>query len=187
MPPLPTPVQGRMSEPRKIRGNKFDRHRLLCFPITPFVIGRGIGKVSIVYESVILDFKQYAQESQVAAVTAVKNVAQDFNDNYGGSTTKAESPAIPHSIYMTYKHEVLESHEPPHIYQNIMNTISEYRRLWNEPEAPVHFLTDDECRERIEEAEPRLVQYFDKESSGAFKGDICRVAVLYLKGALTSV
>ena len=172
-----------MSEPRKGRGgNRFDLRRLLCFPITPFVIGLGIGKVSIVYESVILDFKQYAQESQVAAVTAVKNVAQYLYDNYGGTTTTAESPAIPHSIYMTYKQNVLESHEPPHIYQNIMNTIAEYRRLWNEPEAPVHFLTDDECRERIEEAEPRLVQHFDQESSGTYKADICRVAALYLEG-----
>jgi mannosyltransferase OCH1-like enzyme len=46
----------------------------------------------------------------------------------------------------------------------------------------IDFLTDPRCREAVTQAEPRLLEYFDKEEKGAFRSDICRVADLYLKG-----
>jgi hypothetical protein len=34
----------------------------------------------------------------------------------------------------------------------------------------------------VTQAEPRLLQYFNNETEGAFRSDICRIADLYLKG-----
>ena len=91
---------------------------------------------------------------------------------------------IPHILYFTYKHNVLTTKEPIHIYDNVMHTIADYRRLWGEPEAPVVFLDDDMCREKISATEPRLLQWFNAEPLGMYKADICRVSALYLTGGL---
>ena len=49
-------------------------------------------------------------------------------------------------------------------------------------EMVVSFLSDDDCVAIITEAEPRLVEKFRGEKRGEFKGDICRVAELYVYG-----
>jgi len=92
------------------------------------------------------------------------------------------SPPIPRSMFFTYKYNMLVTKEPAHLYENVMHTIAEYRKAWDDPAARVSFLDDDLCRDRIREAEPRLVRYFNGETSGMFRGDICRVAALYLAG-----
>jgi hypothetical protein len=56
-------------------------------------------------------------------------------------------------------------------------------KMHNESEA--WFLDDRECAKMIKEAGPKkLVNYFRSEKHGAYRGDICRGAALYLKGGL---
>jgi len=96
---------------------------------------------------------------------------------------KKKSPGrIPHRLVFTHKANILQEKNPPHIYDNIMNTIQMYQQAWNEPNASIWFLSNDDCQRALAEAEPALVPHFLREQSGAFKGDICRVAALYLKG-----
>ena len=90
--------------------------------------------------------------------------------------------SIPRSMFFTYKYNILVTKEPLHLYENVMHTIEEYRKAWDDRSAKVNFLDDDQCRKRIQNAEPRLVGYFDEEKSGMYRGDICRVAALYLEG-----
>ena len=92
------------------------------------------------------------------------------------ATTKP--PAIPHIIYFTYKSNILQTKEPPQFYGNIMNTTQKYIQGWKDPNAKMVFLDDAGCRRVIEKAEPRLLEHFNNEQKGAYKGDICRVAAL---------
>lgn len=91
-------------------------------------------------------------------------------------------PSIPHTLFFTYKHNILETKEPKLFYDNIMHTVSEYRSLWKEPKAPIRFLEDKDCVDEIQRAEPRLVEHFEKGQVGSYKADICRVAALYNSG-----
>ena len=91
-------------------------------------------------------------------------------------------PKIPHRLIFTSKHNILESKEPPIFYDNIQHTIQQYRKAWGEPNAPVWFLNDTECRDVVREANSSLLAFFDMEKKGPYKSDICRVAALYLKG-----
>lgn len=91
-------------------------------------------------------------------------------------------PLIPHTIFFTYKHNILENKEPSNFYDNIMYTIHEYRTLWGDPDAPVRFLDNDDCVKDIEMAEPRLVPLFQNAVSGAWMADVCRIAALYNSG-----
>jgi hypothetical protein len=89
---------------------------------------------------------------------------------------------IPRMLLFTYKSKILETKEPPAFYENVQRTIKMYREAWEEPDAPVWFLDDDDCRSAIYAAKPALVTYFDREVDGSWKADICRVAALYLTG-----
>jgi hypothetical protein len=89
---------------------------------------------------------------------------------------------IPHHLIFTYETSLLEDKVPDKIYQNVMHTIDSYRNAWNETEAPVWFLTNPECQQVIEATYPRILPIFRNETKGMFKGDICRVAALYLTG-----
>ena len=89
---------------------------------------------------------------------------------------------IPHRLIFTFKYNILEKKEPPILYKNVLNTIATYRKAWGEPDAPVWFMDDDDCRSAIYMAKPNLVNYFDREPHGSWKADICRVAALYLTG-----
>jgi hypothetical protein len=89
---------------------------------------------------------------------------------------------IPRRLLFTYKSNILERKEPPAFYHNVQRTISKYREAWGEPDAPVWFLDDDDCRASIYAAKPNLLTYFDWEIDGSWKADICRVAALYLTG-----
>ena len=50
------------------------------------------------------------------------------------------------------------------------------------PKPRVWFLDDTECRRLLERIEPQLVQYWDQESNGSYRGDLCRTAALYASG-----
>ena len=104
---------------------------------------------------------------------------------------------VPHRIIFTYSENMLDTRSPPHLYNNVLDTVVAYQRFWGEPDAPVHFLDDAACAEVIErvdarigfgpedgvmrgpEHSKRLADYFWEESRGAYKGDLCRIAALY--------
>lgn len=97
--------------------------------------------------------------------------------------SRPEQPSpIPHTLMFTYSHNILDTKEPPVFYRNVQRTIDLYRKAWNEPNATVTFLDNPACRRAVQEAYPDLVPHFDAEKEGKFKGDICRVAALYLWG-----
>ena len=112
-------------------------------------------------------------ESPTKAAAAETSTSAELAES---ATTK--SPAIPHIIYFTYKSNILQTKEPPQFYENIMNTTQNYIQGWKDPNAKVVFLDDAGCRRVIEKAEPRLLEHFNNEQKGAYKGDICRVAAL---------
>ena len=105
----------------------------------------------------------------------------------GNPPPRAVNTGIPHALFFTYKHNILETKEPALLYNNVMHTVQAYRQLWDdgsgddEP-APIRFLDDAACREAIEQSEPRLVKHFDEEREGKFRADICRVADLHNHG-----
>jgi hypothetical protein len=69
------------------------------------------------------------------------------------------------------------------MYANILHTIGVYSTAWNEPSPTVWFLSNDDCRVVINSTEPRLLPYFNKQTTkGMYKADICRVAALYERG-----
>jgi len=88
---------------------------------------------------------------------------------------------IPHTLFFTYKYDILERGTPKRFYDNVMNTIDKYRNALSN-DTIVRFLTDDDCRALIEVAEPRLVVHFNRETLGMHKGDICRIAALFEEG-----
>lgn len=89
---------------------------------------------------------------------------------------------IPRRMTFNYRHNILETKEPKQFYDNIQNTVTMYRRAWNEPNALINFDTDDECRAKIQAVEPRLVPFFDSEKTGMYRSDVCRIADLYQHG-----
>jgi hypothetical protein len=89
---------------------------------------------------------------------------------------------IPHYLIFTFKYNLLERQEPLALYQNLQRTIRMYREGWGEPEAPVWFLNDTDCRSAIHAVRPELLTHFDFERNGSWKADICRIAALYLTG-----
>ena len=81
--------------------------------------------------------------------------------------------AIPRRLWFTYKHDLLTNPTPPILAHNVQKTIEMYRRAWNDPRAPAKVLDNDDCRDEIQRAEPRMVAHFDAEPKGMFKADIC--------------
>jgi mannosyltransferase OCH1-like enzyme len=67
-----------------------------------------------------------------------------------------------------------------------MKTIDAYRSEWNESNAPVSFLLDSNCTDLLLEVDKRehttLAKAFASENRGAMKGDLCRLAALFLHG-----
>jgi hypothetical protein len=49
-------------------------------------------------------------------------------------------------------------------------------------EAVISFLSNADCVEVINKAEPKLVKHLTKEKKGDLKSDICRIAKLLLYG-----
>lgn len=93
---------------------------------------------------------------------------------------------IPHILWFTYKHDILQTREPRHYYDNVMKTIHAYRTEWNESNAPVNFLTDKNCTQLLQEVDAKeqttLADAFQNEKRGDLKADLCRLAALFLHG-----
>jgi hypothetical protein len=122
------------------------------------------------------------------------------------ASSRSQPPRIPRRLIFTYKYNLIapkETDDPPFNHEdpltaNVLHTINTYQKFWDDIDAQdfevsssnqkpndkviVSFLSDAKCLEVIEEANPRLVQYFNDEVRGEFKADICRVAELYLYG-----
>jgi hypothetical protein len=89
---------------------------------------------------------------------------------------------IPRRMIFTHKHNILETKDPPLVYDNVISTIEKYREAWGEPNAPVWFLDDADCRRVIRSAKVNLLTYYSSEIRESWKDDMCRVAALYLTG-----
>jgi hypothetical protein len=89
---------------------------------------------------------------------------------------------IPRRMIFTSKHNILETKDPPLLYENVVNTIQKYREAWGDPNAPVWFLNDADCLDVIQLTKVNLLSYYSREMNGSWKADICRVAALYLTG-----
>jgi hypothetical protein len=81
-----------------------------------------------------------------------------------------------------YHSNLLETKDPPLLYENLQSSIKKYREAWGDPKAPVWVLNDTDCRSVIHAAKPTLLPYFDQEVHGLWKTNICRVAAVYLTG-----
>ena len=120
-------------------------------------------------------------------------------------------PKIPRRLIFTYKYNLIapKDDDPPlnprdPLTFNVLQTITRYQTYWDAEDvaakkqeegeeeegedeketekAVVSFLSDNDCLNVIEKAEPRLLPHFRNETRGDFKADICRVAELYLNG-----
>ena len=91
---------------------------------------------------------------------------------------------IPHRLIFTYSTTL--NNTRIEIRNNVQHTIDRYRDFWNEPDAPVLYLDNVACRQVLHEVYPSLVEYFDREKEGKYKGDICRLAALYQYGGYYS-
>lgn len=96
---------------------------------------------------------------------------------------------IPNNIIFTHyvnllttPTSALEDPEDVSLQANVRNTIALH------PKSNVHFFTDQDCTEAIRQAmmgdDDILVSYFQNETKGMFKADICRGAALYNLGGL---
>lgn len=88
-------------------------------------------------------------------------------------------PLIPQQFWFTNKC-ALEDDPNEMIRENVNGIVNMYREAWNNPTAPLHVLTDTECRVFISVGYPQLVDFFDKEPSGAIRG-------MYVASCLLSV
>lgn len=109
-----------------------------------------------------------------------------FNIENDHSHNDNDEKSIPHTLWFTYKENILETQTPVHLYQNVLKTIEKYTEAFKNQsenkEIRVNSLGDHECRDLVEKADPRLTQHFLDETEGMYKSDVCRVAALYLHG-----
>jgi hypothetical protein len=89
---------------------------------------------------------------------------------------------IPHHLLFTYCTNLLREKLPSLLYENVNATVHAYRQAWQEPDAPVWFLTDRECEKAIAKVRPHMLPLFLRERRGSYKADICRIAALYWTG-----
>jgi hypothetical protein len=106
-------------------------------------------------------------------------------------TNIKKNATIPTNIWFTYKHDIFETKEPAHFYHNVQKTSHIYTNAFTKHNESstissdnirVTCMDNNYCRRLIESVYPDLVQYFDTEPEGSYKGDICRLAALYLHG-----
>ena len=124
-------------------------------------------------------------QNRHCSLSSLQTKLNDVNfkkENVNGSIFYRREPKIPHRLVFTFQENILKTKAPKVFYDNVQNTIRRYREAWGEPNAPVWFLTDKECRNAIQRANSTLLPYFDFEFAGKYKADICRVVALYLKG-----
>jgi hypothetical protein len=134
---------------------------------------------------------------------------QNQTKTTGTTTTKNQQPqrhAIPRVLTFTYfknllsPDTVLDDDEERVLAANVKHTIHKmtdakneggYTIVTNSTNFPwssssysllVRFMTDEDCIQSLQRVFPSLVIYFEKESTGMFKADICRGSALYETG-----
>lgn len=117
-----------------------------------------------------------------------KNAKPEAVDEEAPKDTKPlghQSHAIPNILTFTHSINLLNATkvtgEDVALQRNVRNTIKLH------PNADIHFLTDQECIASIRRVlgdDSPLVDFFQKESHGMYKADICRGASLYETGGL---
>lgn len=71
---------------------------------------------------------------------------------------------------------------PRLVHENVQNTLQLYSNYWNNSDISVWFLGDEQCQQVIEKQNSDLLQFYQTESFGPFKSDICRIAALSERG-----
>ena len=123
---------------------------------------------------------------------ANKSVSKILNSTTKKGMNKkslSKHPSIPRRLIFTHKTNLLDPQtadpsDRAFFLPNIYHTIRTYAvDLW-QGRAPVHlwFLNNTECLNILQRVEPRLVSHFRREKEGKYKGDLCRMAALFLKG-----
>ena len=92
------------------------------------------------------------------------------------------SAMIPHKMWFTYSHNLLETNKPSLLAANVRKSIHAYKQAWDDPLAQISVYNDTMCRALLQTVEPLLVKYFDRETHGMYRGDMCRTAILYMFG-----
>ena len=105
---------------------------------------------------------------------------------------------IPRRLIFTYKYNLINPFENDPLFDekdpltsNVQNTIDKYKQYWkskdhadnhtvHDNEIVVSFLSNKDCIEVIQQAEPKLVKHFNEEGRGDFKAGICRITELYM-------
>lgn len=94
--------------------------------------------------------------------------------------SQSTPPLIPATLFFTYKTSI--AHLPEHLRANVRHTVEAYKHAMGNRTVRTRFLSDDDCRAELQEANPELLPHFDAELQGMYKADICRVASLYNSG-----
>ena len=102
------------------------------------------------------------------------------NNSTSSRSNNNNTLQIPHILIFTYS--TILNNTPIELRNNVQHTVDRYRDFWNEPDAPLLYLDNVACRQVLHQVYPSLVQYFDRETQGMYKGDICRLAALYQYG-----
>lgn len=103
------------------------------------------------------------------------------------SSSKSATPPhkIPRKLVFTHYHPFLdrdpdswEDDEERVLAHNVQHSIEMH------PGAEVHFLTDQDCVASLKRTYPSLIPFFQNETEGMYKADICRGSALYETGGI---
>lgn len=108
-----------------------------------------------------------AQPVKKERYTMIKNITMGLHEQ--------KKPVIPLHVYMTWKTKEL----PPFMKAN-------YNELKSKnPQFTFHLYDDADCRRMIQHFyPPDVVEAFDRLKPGAYKADLWRLCVLYLRGGI---
>eukprot|EP00527_Entomoneis_sp_CCMP2396_P007705 CAMPEP_0198142468 /NCGR_PEP_ID=MMETSP1443-20131203/5247_1 /TAXON_ID=186043 /ORGANISM="Entomoneis sp., Strain CCMP2396" /LENGTH=506 /DNA_ID=CAMNT_0043805483 /DNA_START=308 /DNA_END=1828 /DNA_ORIENTATION=- len=104
---------------------------------------------------------------------------------------KPSSPGshlIPRRIIFTHNTNLMDPQtadpkERARFLPNIIRTLEVYSKtLWKSSNVDLWFLNNTDCLSALRRVEPRLIRHFKAEKEGKYKGDVCRLAALYLAG-----
>jgi len=100
-------------------------------------------------------------------------------------TATTSQPLIPNNLLLNYKVSLLEadpqslSHSEHRVKQNLLRTFTAL------PNMKVLFYNDTQCRAAVARVHSeQLARRFDREHYGAYKSDLCRLAMLFEHGGI---
>ena len=163
-----------------------------------------------IFGAIIISLQIYTLRNIIYANnynTNDSNVDTIVTNNNDASLDKAiqlPETRIPRRIFIIDKERDLSSINSPRR-ENTYNTIRKYHNAWfhNSNDAGINstdnsnidtdhlteeqlqivtYLNDESCIQIINQTEPELVQFFERETTGQYKADICRVVALYNEG-----